>query len=101
MRYLRMLTNAVAGGVLGAAYLAVLVLQLNPQVPIGSITAWRWFGTLVMFYGLYMSAGIYVALLGREVIASRPLSPAWLSVRLIAWLGALGAALAASVTWAN
>jgi hypothetical protein len=55
--YLRMLTNAVAGGVLGAAYLAVLVLQLNPQVPAG-ITAVRWFGTLIMFYGLYLSVAI-------------------------------------------
>ena len=56
-----MLTNAVAGGVLGAAYLAVLVLQLNPQVPTGSITAVRWFGTLVMFYGLYLSVAVYAA----------------------------------------
>ncbi len=39
MRYLRMLTNALAGGVLVALYLGVLVLQLNPQVPVVSITA--------------------------------------------------------------
>src|SRR5690242_16294825 len=101
MRYLRMLTNAVTGGVLGAAYLAVLVLQLNPQVPIASMTAVRWFGTLVMFYGLYLSVAIYLLLIVRELLAERPLSPGWLSVRLLAWLGAAGAASAATVTWAN
>ena len=101
MRYLRMLTNAVAGGVLGAAYLAVLVLQLNPQVPMGSITTVRWFGTLVMFYGLYLSVAIYVLLLARELLALRALSPGWLSVRLLAWVGAAEAACASWITWAN
>ena len=43
MRYLRMLTNAIAGGVLVAIYLVVLVLQLNPHVPVVSMTAGRWF----------------------------------------------------------
>jgi hypothetical protein len=101
MRYLRMLTNAVTGGVLGAAYLAVLVLQLNPQVPIASTTAMRWFGTLVMFYGLYLSVAIYLLILVREALSLQPLRPAWLSVRLLAWLGAAGATAAALVTWAN
>ena len=41
-----MLTNAMAGGLLGAAYLTVLVLQLNPQVPTVSLTALGWFGAL-------------------------------------------------------
>lgn len=101
MRYFRMLTNAIAGGLLGAAYLSVLVLQLNPQVPAGSITAARWFGTLAMFYGLYLSAGIYLLLLMRELVSVRPLSPGWVSVRLLAWCAAAEAALAALVTWAN
>lgn len=101
MRYLRMFTNAVAGGLLGAAYLAVLVLQLNPQVPTGSVTAARWFGTLVMFYGLYLSAGVYLLLLLRDLLSVRPLSPGWMSVRLLAWCGAAEAALAAVLSWAN
>ena len=37
----------------------------------------------------------------REALASRPLSPAWFSVRLMAWLGAAIASAAAVVTWAN
>ena len=88
MRYLRMLSNAMVGGVLGAAYIAVLVLQLNPQVPIVSITAARWFVTLIAFYGLYLSAAVYLLILVREVLASRPLQPAWFSVRLAGWVSA-------------
>jgi len=101
MRYLRMLTNAIAGGVLGATYLFVLVLQLNPQVPIVSVTAARWFITLVAFYGLYLSVAVYLLILGREVLASRPLQPAWFSVRLAGWVGAAGAVGASVVTWRN
>jgi hypothetical protein len=96
-----MLTNAVAGGVLVATYLVVLVLQLNPQIPIASATAWRWLRTLVALYGLYLSVGVTLVLIIREAIASRPLSPAWLSVRLLAWLSAAGAVAAAILTWFN
>ena len=46
MRFLRMLTNSLLAGALGAAYLTVLVLQLNPQIPLVSATTWRWFATL-------------------------------------------------------
>ena len=96
-----MLTNAVAGGVLIATYLVVLVLQLNPQLPIFSMTAWRWLRTIVALYGLYLTVGLYLVLLVREALASRPLQPAWLSVRLLAWVSAIGAGTAAALTWAN
>jgi hypothetical protein len=96
-----MLANAIVGGVLGAAYLAVLVLQLNPQVPIVSMTAARWFVTLIAFYGLYLTGAVYLLILVREVVASRPLQPAWFSVRLAGWVGALYAVVAAIITWRN
>lgn len=101
MRYLRMLTNAMIGGVLGAAYLAVVVLLINPQVPLFSRTSGQWFLALVSFYGLPLGVGVYFVILVREVLASRPLRPGWLSVRLLAWLGAAFAAATASVTWGN
>ena len=84
-----------------ALYLVVLVLQLNPQVPVVSMTAWRWFIALITFYGPYAASVIYFLILIREALASRPLSPAWLSVRLMVWLGAAIATAAAIVTWAN
>ena len=51
--------------------------------------------------GRTCSVVLYFLILAREAIASRPLSPAWFSVRLLAWLGAAGAASAAFLTWAN
>ena len=96
-----MLTNAIAGGVLVATHLVVLVLQLNPHVPIVSITALRWFVAVVSMYGPYLSVAFYFLILLREALSSRPLRPAWLSVRLLSWLGALGASAAAIITWAN
>jgi type I phosphodiesterase/nucleotide pyrophosphatase len=96
-----MLSNAMIGGLLGASYLVVLILQLNPQVPMVSITTVRWFLTLAAFYGLYLTVALMFLILTREVLASRPLAPGWLSVRLIAWLGAGCAAGASVITWAN
>lgn len=96
-----MLTNAVAGGVLVAAYLVVLVLQLNPQIPIVSLTSWRWLRVIVALYGLYLTVGVMLVLVIREAIASRPLNPAWLSVRLLAWVSAAGAVAASILMWSN
>jgi hypothetical protein len=101
MRYLRMLTNAVAGGVLMAMYIAVLVFQLNPQLPAVSVTAGRWVGAILAFYTPYLTAALYFLILGRDLFASVPLRPAWLSVRLLAWLGTVATAAAAVLTWAN
>jgi len=101
MRYLRMLTNAMLGGVLGAVYLAVVVLLINPQVPLFSRTSGQWFLALVSYYGLPLTVAVYLIILVREVLASRPLRPGWLSVRMLAWLGAAFAAATALVTWGN
>jgi Type I phosphodiesterase / nucleotide pyrophosphatase len=101
MRYLRLLANAVAGAVLVSLYLAVLVLQLNPRVPVVSMTAVRWFGAVLALYVPYATVALFFLFLAREVMAARPLRPAWVSVRLLAWLGAVLAAMAASITWAN
>jgi predicted AlkP superfamily phosphohydrolase/phosphomutase len=101
MRYLRMFTNAVAGGVLTALYLGVLVLQLNPQVPVFSATTLGWFRALLTMYGPYVTALIMIAILGREALASRPLHPGWLSVRIMAWLSAGSASTASALMWAN
>jgi hypothetical protein len=96
-----MFTNALVSGVLAALYLGVLVLQLNPHVPLVSWTTVHWFGALLGMYGPYLTLALYVALLAREAVATRPLGAAWLSVRLLAWLGAAGAAGAAVIMWAN
>src|SRR5690606_5151091 len=73
----------------------------NPRVPVVSMTAVRWFGAALSFYAPFVTAVLFVALLARDLLAAMPLRPAWLSVRLLAWLSALGTAVAAPVTWAN
>ncbi|MGH9311568.1 MAG: hypothetical protein ACRD1S_00075, partial [Vicinamibacterales bacterium] len=100
MRFLRMLTNAVAGGLLGAAYLVVLLLQLNPHVPMLSDTTWHWARTLALFYGAHLVVFFYLALTLRELVAT-PVSPGWISVRLLAWMAAFASGGAAALMWVN
>jgi predicted AlkP superfamily phosphohydrolase/phosphomutase len=101
MRFLRMLTNSLLAGALGAAYLTVLVLQLNPHVPIASDTTWRWFATLGIFYGVHLAALFYLLMMAREFFSLDSLSPGWASVRVLAWLAAALAASAATLMWLN
>jgi type I phosphodiesterase/nucleotide pyrophosphatase len=101
MRFLRMLTNSLLAGALGAAYLTVLVLQLNPQIPVLSDTTWRWFGTLALLYGVHLAVTFYVIIVVREFFALRVLSPGWASVRVLAWMAAASAAVAATLMWLN
>jgi hypothetical protein len=101
MRYLRMLTNAVAGGVLLPIYLFILILQLNPALPTVSIASARWAGAVLSFYVPYVTVALYFLMLGRDLLASRPLRPAWLSVRLLSSVGAAATSAAAILMWAN
>ena len=96
-----MLTNSVLAGALGAAYLTVLVLQLNPAVPLVSPSTWRWFATLGMFYGVHLAVTFYVLIVAREFFALSGMSPGWASVSVLAWLSAVVATCAAVLMWLN
>lgn len=101
MHYVRLFTNALAGGALVSLYVGVLVFQLNPRVSLASATALQWFWAVLLFYAPYATGGLFVLLLARDLLAAGPLRPAWISVRLLAWLSAAAAAAAAVITWAN
>jgi predicted AlkP superfamily phosphohydrolase/phosphomutase len=101
MRFLRMLTNSLLAGVLGAAYLTILILQLNPQIPLASKTTSRWFATLALSYGIHLAVIFYLVMVLREFFALRVLSPGWASVRVLAWMGAASAAVASTLMWLN
>ena len=101
MRFLRMLTNSLLAGALGASYLTVLVLQLNPHIPIASDTTLRWLLTFVLFYGVHLAAVFYLLMMAREFFTLDTLSPGWASVRVLAWLAAALAAGAAALMWLN
>ena len=96
-----MLTNAIIAGALGAAYLAIVVLQLNPDVPLASAAPWWWFLALAFTYGVGIAMTCYALIVGREFFAMGALSPGWASVRMLAWLGAALAAAAAVLMWFN
>jgi hypothetical protein len=101
MRFLRLLTNSLLAGALGAAYLTILVLQLNPHVPLASASVWRWYLTLGLFYGIHLALLFYVTMLLRDFFSVEIFSPGWISVRLLAWLSAAAAAVAAALMWLN
>lgn len=101
MRFLRLFTNSLLAGALGAAYLTILLLQLNPEVPLLSHTVWRWYATLGAFYGIHLALLFYVTMLLREFVSVDMFSPGWISVRLMAWLSAAAAAVAATLMWLN
>ena len=101
MRFLRLFTNSLLAGALGAAYLTVLVLQVNPHVPLLSGTTWRWLVTLCVFYGVHLAVAFYVLLVIREFFSMDASSPGWASVRVLAWLSAAGAGTVAALMWLN
>ncbi len=101
MRYVRMLTNALLGGLIGAAFVTILVLQLNPQIPLAWSTAAPLYGRLALFYGPHLTVLFYAMLIVREALARRPLSPGWLSIRILSWVGLMVVGAAAALLWAN
>jgi predicted AlkP superfamily phosphohydrolase/phosphomutase len=101
MRFLRLFTNSLLAGALGAAYLTILLLQLNPQVPLMSHSVWRWYATLGALYGVHLALLFYVTMLLREFVSVEIYSPGWISVRLLAWMSAVAAAVAATLMWLN
>ena len=101
MRYLRMLTNSVIGGTLVAVYVTILVLQLNPHLSVQPSALAPLFFTLWLFYGVHMSGVFYALIVLRQLIVTEPMSPGWLSLRLLAWLSAAAALAAATLMWLN
>ena len=101
MRYLRMLTNSIVGGALGAAFVALVFLQINPQLPLSVQVVAPLYGTLATFYGVHLAVGFYVLIVLRQLVGREVLSPGWLSVRILAWLSAALAAGTCLLMWTN
>ncbi len=82
MQYLRMLTNSLIAGALVGAYVAVLVLQLNPMVRLDSMAVARLMLTWAAFYGVHAAAFFYGLIVFRQLLAVEVRSPGWISLRL-------------------
>jgi hypothetical protein len=96
-----MFTNAAVGGALGAAFAGVLVLQLNPQVPLDPRVLGPLYLRLLAFYGTHLTVAFYLLIVIRQLLSREVLSPGWLSVRLLAWMGTVLAGGAAVLMWSN
>ena len=101
MRYLRMLSNSIAAGCLATAYVLIVVLQLNPTLPLGPAGLAPLVTTAGLFYVVHCTVIAYVLLVVRQLLARELFSPAWISVGVLVWLGALAAASGAALMWAN
>jgi hypothetical protein len=84
-----------------AGYLTILFLQLNAAVPLGPAAIGPLALALWLSYGLHAAVFFYVVLVIRQLFAEEPLSPGWVSVKLLAWLCACCAAIAAAIAWLN
>jgi predicted AlkP superfamily phosphohydrolase/phosphomutase len=101
MQYVRMLTNSIIAGALVGAYVALLVLQLNPLVQLNSMAVARLVLTWLAFYGVHATAFFYGLIVFRQLLAVEVQSPGWLSLRLLAIFGSIAVSMSAIVTWLN
>lgn len=99
MAYLRLLTNALLAGTLGAVMVGHLLLFLNPSVPLAPSTVlalgWRLLATV----GTLLGAAFYLASLTWYLMHRR--SPGWLSLRLLAWMSTCVVSAGALLMWLN
>ena len=96
-----MLSNSLAAALLGASYVTVLVLQLNPTMPLYPPRLAPLALTVGLFYAAHLTVIFYVLLVVRQVFARELFSPAWTSVAVLSWLGAAAASAGATLMWAN
>ncbi len=101
MRYLRLLTNALAAGILAAAYVIVLILELNPQLPLHPIHLLPLVWPIGIYYAGSAAVIVYAVMLIRQLFGRVALSPAWISVNVIVWTAASVAAAGALLMAAN
>lgn len=101
MQYLRMLTNSLIAGALVGAYVALLVLQLNPMVRLDSMAVARLMLTWAAFYGVHASAFFYGLIVLRQLLAVESRSPGWISLRMLGAFGTIAVVMSAIVTWLN
>jgi len=96
-----MLSNSLVAAVLGAGYVIVLVLQLNPTLPLSPPRLLPLAIGIGLFYAAHLTVIFYVWLVVRQLFARELFSPAWTSVAVLSSLGAAAAAAGAALMWAN
>ena len=101
MRFLRMFSNSAIAGAVAAAYVAVLVLQLNPVPSLWAPSTWWLAATILAGYGIHLTALFYAIIVVRQLLATETLSPGWFSVQVLAWFCAGASTASAILMWLN
>ncbi len=101
MRYLRMLSNSLAAAALATSYVIALVLHLNPNLPLHPTRLAPLLATVGLYYVVHLTVIFYILLVVWQLLARELFSPAWLSVNVLTWLGAMAAAAGATLMWRN
>jgi hypothetical protein len=96
-----MLSNSIAAAVLATCYVLVLVLQLNPRLPLNPIRLVPLAQSFGLIYAVHLTAIFYVVLAARQLLGRELFSPAWISINVLAWFGAAASASGAALMWAN
>lgn len=96
-----MLSNAIVASMLATCYVLIVVLQLNPTLPVNPVGMAPLALTVGPFYLAHLTGITYTALIVGQLFSRERFSPGWLSVRTLSWLGALAAAAGAALMWAN
>jgi predicted AlkP superfamily phosphohydrolase/phosphomutase len=95
-----MLSNSMAAAALMTSYIIALVLHLNPNLPLHPVRLMPIAATVGLFYFVHLTAIFYILLVMRQLVRD-VFSPAWISVDVLAPLGAVAAAAGAALMWRN
>ena len=96
-----MLSNSMAAAALATSYVIALVLHLNPNLPLHPVRFAPLIATVGLYYAVHLTVICYILLVLRQLLAREVFSPAWISVDVLTWLGALAAAGGALLMWRN
>lgn len=96
-----MLSNSVAAGCVATAYVLVLVLNLNPALPLDPARLTSLVATVGLFYAVHLTVLCYIVLVLRQLLAREVFSPAWISVGVLVWLSAAASLAGAALMWRN
>ena len=96
-----MLSNSVAAAMLATCYVLVVLLHLNPRLSLAPARLLPIVESVGLFYVVHLIVVFYALLVARQLLARELFSPAWISVGVLAWLGAVAAAAGSVLLWAN
>jgi predicted AlkP superfamily phosphohydrolase/phosphomutase len=96
-----MLSNSIAAAMLATCYVLIMFLHLNPRLPIDPPRFLPVVQSVGLFYVVHLIVVFYTVLVLRQLLARELFSPAWISVSVLSWLGALSAAAGSALMWAN